>query len=70
MPHGENAWPVIPILRPWPLFLLVMLFTAVESVTPLHAAKRNIVLFVADDHGTDAGCYGNHVIQTPNWDYE
>ncbi len=32
------------------------------------AAPRNVVLFVADDHSQDAGCYGNKVIQTPNMD--
>lgn len=31
--------------------------------------KPNIVLIVADDHGTDdLGCYGNQAIQTPNLD--
>ncbi len=31
-------------------------------------AKRNVVLFVADDHSPDMGCYGNSVIRTPNMD--
>jgi N-sulfoglucosamine sulfohydrolase len=31
--------------------------------------KPNIVLIVADDHGTDAlGCYGNKVVKTPHLD--
>ncbi|GJM27471.1 MAG: heparan N-sulfatase [Cyclobacteriaceae bacterium] len=30
--------------------------------------KKNIVLFVSDDHGKTAGCYGNPVIKTPNMD--
>ncbi len=31
-------------------------------------SPRNVVLFVVDDQGLDAGCYGNPVIQTPNLD--
>ncbi len=40
----------------------------VVSCLPLQTSGQNIVLFVADDHGADAGCYGNPVIQTPNMD--
>lgn len=31
-------------------------------------AARNVVMFVADDHGQDMGAYGNPVLQTPNLD--
>src|SRR5262245_14565027 len=32
------------------------------------AGARNVVLFVADDMGQDAGCYGNKVLKTPHLD--
>jgi N-sulfoglucosamine sulfohydrolase len=32
------------------------------------AAPRNVVLFVTDDQGQVAGCYGNPVIETPHLD--
>lgn len=36
--------------------------------TNKQSQQPNIVVFIADDAGMDYGCYGNHVIQTPNID--
>ena len=49
-----------PLLR---LLGVLALLTAAAT-----AAPRNIVLIVADDHGTDLGCYGHPVIRTPHLD--
>ena len=38
------------------------------SGNTLSLSPRNIVLFVADDHGQDMGAYGNPVIRTPHLD--
>ncbi len=46
--------------------LAILLFPLVLPV--LGASRRNIVFVIADDHGPDAGCYGNQVIKTPNLD--
>jgi N-sulfoglucosamine sulfohydrolase len=48
--------------------LLLLSAGWLSLLSTLAATPRNIVLFVADDHGLDAGCYGNKVIQTPNLD--
>ena len=46
------------------LIFCVALFVA----TLLPAAPRNVVLFIADDMGQDAGCYGNVDVKTPALD--
>ncbi|MCX7824281.1 MAG: sulfatase [Verrucomicrobiae bacterium] len=50
-------------------FLLGALVISGSAGTDAAQARPfNVVLFVADDHGQDMGCYGNKVIQTPNMD--
>ena len=44
-------------------FVALLLFAA-----GLAAAPRNVVLFIADDMGQDAGCYGNREVMTPALD--
>ena len=46
------------------LFLPALCLCAQEDIKLV----RNIVMFVVDDQGRDAGCYGNPTIQTPHLD--
>lgn len=47
----------------WMWVLSVMLVASAAV-----AADRNVVLIVGDDHGLDAGCYGNPDVKTPHLD--
>ncbi len=50
--------------RTWAVLVALMMLGA-----PAGAATRNVVLFVADDHGAEAlGAYGNPVVKTPRLD--
>ncbi|HET6883779.1 MAG TPA: sulfatase [Pirellulales bacterium] len=49
-------------------FAAVFFLLAMISCQATVAAPRNVVLFVTDDQGQDAGCYGNQVIRTPHLD--
>jgi arylsulfatase A-like enzyme len=49
--------------------ILVLSVSLAMLATPARAAGRNVVFFVADDHGTEAlGAYGNRVVKTPGLD--
>ena len=55
-------------MRPFAFFLLASLPSAALTGEPA-TTRPNIVMIVADDHGTDAlGAYGNPIIKTPNLD--
>jgi len=47
---------------------LLFFVLIVSFVVPLRAAKPNVVLYVLDDWGRDAGCFGNKIIKTPHID--
>jgi N-sulfoglucosamine sulfohydrolase len=49
------------------LFLLAVAGLALTA-DAAHAKPKNIILFVTDDMGQDAGCFGNKAIRTPNID--
>jgi N-sulfoglucosamine sulfohydrolase len=53
-------------MRTLPLIAAVVV--SLGSPAPAAAGKRNVVLIVADDHGLDAGCYGNKEVRTPHLD--
>jgi N-sulfoglucosamine sulfohydrolase len=48
----------------------ILLVSALAFIAaPARAAERNVVLFVADDHGAEAiGAYGNRIVKTPRLD--
>ena len=59
-------------LIPWlPVFVFVagmLFFPLFTAAAQKPTQRRNVVLFVVDDMGFQAGCFGNTVIKTPNVD--
>jgi len=49
-------------------WLCVALVAIAGTAQPGPAPRRNILLLIGDDHGLEAGCYGNPVIRTPHLD--
>ncbi len=54
------------------LFSVILLFSCEKQINSEtnkeSVSRKNIVLFVSDDHGKTAGCYGDPVVRTPNMD--
>ncbi|MCH8829651.1 MAG: sulfatase, partial [Planctomycetes bacterium] len=52
------------------LFLVVSFLSTTRGgdKTAAKSKRKNVVVFVVDDQGFQAGCYGNKVIKTPNID--
>lgn len=48
-----------------PAYFVAVLLGLAASVS---AGGRNIVMLIGDDHGMQAGCYGDKVVKTPNLD--
>lgn len=64
-----NCKYTILIINSLPLFLMSCGNSPGEPAAGSDPKQPNIILLVADDHGTDAlGCYGNRVVRTPNLD--
>ena len=51
--------------------IMMAVLAMLVGADPLSAVaqQKNVVIFVVDDQGFQAGCYGNKVIKTPNLDY-
>lgn len=54
------------MIRIAPILVLVAVLSG--QVTAADGEQRNVIVFVVDDMGFQAGCYGNTVIQTPGID--
>lgn len=50
------------------LLVVVILVVSLGAAAADAPRRANIVFVIADDHGQDAGCYGNPVVRTPNLD--